>query len=138
MPRKNSRRKRSGRSRRGGDIGQTVSGWWSSLTGNRNNNQYDSGYGSGSGSGYGSGSGSGSGYDTGMGTGMGSNMGSGYDSGSNMVSVNSYGGRKPRRTMKRGGMPVPYSPSVWGNQSPFPKAVGGKRRKTRRMRKTRK
>lgn len=116
MPRKNSRRNRSGRSRQGGDFGQTVSGWWSSLTGNRNNGQ--NGYGSNMG--YDSGSGMGSGM------GMGSNMGPGF------------GGRKRRGTMKRGGMPVPYASSVWDNQSPFPKAVGGKRRKTRRMRKTRK
>lgn len=113
MPRKNSRRNRSGRSRRGGnvfyDAWNSVSGV---LSGNKNNGQYDSG--------------SGSGYDSGSGSNY--NMGSG----------NSFGGRKRRRTMKRGGMPVPYAPSVWDNQSPFPKAVGGKRRKTRRMRKTRK
>ena len=122
MPRKNSRRKRSGRSRRGGDFGQTVSGWWSSLTGNRNNNQYNSG--------------SGSGYDSNMGSGMGMGMGSGSGSNYNMGSGSGagYGGRKRRRTKKRGGSPVPYSPSVWGDQSPFPQAVGGKRRKTRRMR----
>ena len=113
MPRKNSRRNRSRRSRRGGnvfyDAWNSVSGV---LSGNKNNGQ--NGYGSG--------------YDS----------GSGYGSNYNMGSGNSFGGRKRRGTMTRGGMPVPYAPSVWDNQSPFPKAVGGKRRKTRRMRKTRK
>ena len=131
MPRKNSRRKRSRRSRRGGDMSQTVSGWWSSLTGKKNG---QSGYDSGSNMG----SNMGSGMGAGMGAGMGSNMGSSSNMGSGMGSNMGYGGRKRRRTMKRGGMPVPYSPSVWGDQSPFPQAVGGKRRKTRRMRKTRK
>ena len=135
-------------------MSQTVSGWWSSLTGKNNGSGSNMGYDSGSNMGYDSGSNMGSG----MGSGMGSNMG--YGMGSNM----GYGGRKRRRTMKRGGMPlhnspgvfenqspypqavgekrggspVPYSPRIFGDQSPFPQAVGGKRRKTRRMRKMRK
>ena len=165
MPRKNSRRKRSSRPRRGGGyLTDKLSGAWSSIKSSLpwSENKLNSGYGSYSTPAAGASFDSNMNSVPAASASVDSNMNSvpaastSFDSNmssmpaastsfdSNMTSMpaagsyDSVGGRKRKRsrTMKRGGMPVPYSPSVWGDQSKFPQAVGGKRRKTRRMRKT--